>query len=109
MARLVRLQPAARIDNITDDGHVGYQLPYPFYVAEDGSIQNQEFWQGTATAVIGFQKDLARQTIDLFWREAVLNPELTLGMYLVTTDRHGTWGTHGTAIEGASTFEESDK
>lgn len=108
MPRLTRIQPAARPDAISADGHVGYQLPYPFYVADDGKIQNQELWNGTPLAVIGFQKDLAVQTIDVWWREVVDNPEKAVGLYLVTTDKDGTWGVHSTAVESAYNFNEGD-
>lgn len=106
MTRITKLQPAARIDAISEDGHVGYQLPYPFYVTDDGKIQSQELWNGTPFAVIGFQKDLAVQTIDLWWRDAVLAPAAAVGMYLVTTDKDGTWGVHSTAIESVHGFTE---
>lgn len=108
MTRITRIQPAARPDALSEDGHVGYQLPYPFYVTDDGKIENQGFWNGTPLAVIGFQKDLAVQTIDLWWRDAVNNPSAIVGMYLVTTDRDGTWGTHSTAIESAYDFNEGE-
>lgn len=40
--RRLRLQPAERIDNLwqapNGDIAVGRQLPYPYYVSEDGSI-----------------------------------------------------------------------
>lgn len=106
MTRMIRLQPAARIDAISEDGHVGYQLPYPFYADEYGKISNQDFWQGNPYAVIGFQRDLARQTIDLWWRDVPDHPESTVGMYLVTMDKNGTWSTHYTAIESASSFSD---
>lgn len=106
MTRITRIQPAARIDNITADGHVGRQLPYPFYVTDDGAIGNQDFWQGTVSRVIGFADDLARQTIDLWWRDAVDNPAKIVGKYLVTSDSAGNWAVHDTAIESAYDFNE---
>lgn len=104
----IRIQPAPRIDNISDDGHAFTQLPYPYLVNEAGEVQAQEFWQGTVSRVIGFQKDLAKQTIDLWWRDAFQNPESIVGMYLVTSDNRGNWAVHDTAMQSALPFAEGE-
>lgn len=93
----IKLQPSPRVDHITDDGHEMTQLPYPFYVAEDGSVERQDFWRGDPAAVVGFQKDLAVQQIDLWWRDAVKDPQKAVGMYVVTTGPKGL-GVHMIAI-----------
>lgn len=108
MTRITRIQPAARIDNVLDDGTPLYQLPYPFYVTDDGKIGNQDFWQGHVAKVIGFQDDLAVMSIDLFWREAVADPTKAVGKYVVTSDAAGNWAVHDTAIESVSTFTEGE-
>jgi len=100
MDKLIRLQPSPRVDNIVD-GREMYQLPYPYTVAEDGKIANQDFWQGEMFAVIGFQQDPAVQRIDLWWKDAAEDPQKAVGMYLVTTSRAGNWSVHDTAIRDA--------
>lgn len=107
MKLIYRIQNAPIIDSISDDGHVGVRTPYPFYVKPDGRIMHQDFWRGTATLVIGFQRDLANQTIDLWWREAVEHPELALNMYMVTKDDgegFGDWAVHSTAVTSIDTY-----
>lgn len=102
----IRIQPHARIDNITDDGHAMTQLPYPLFVNEaDGSVQRQDFWQGKVLRVVGFQKDLARHEIDLWWSEAAKDPQRAVGMYIVTTDKDGGMGVHDTAVREAEVID----
>lgn len=95
---LIKLQPEPFTDQITEDGHELTKLPYPFAADETGAVHNQSLWQGHVTRVIGFQKDLAKQQIDLWWRDVVKDPQQAVGMYLVTADQHGVWGSHQTAI-----------
>lgn len=94
---MIKLQPSPRVDHITADGHEMTQLPYPFYVAEDGSIDRQDFWRGNPAAVVGFQKDLAVQQVDLWWDDVVQDPQRAVGMYVVTTGKTGL-GVHMLAI-----------
>lgn len=96
--RVIKLQPSNFTDNISDNGEEQTKLPYPFFVNEDGSVRNQDFWRGVVARVVGFQKDGAVQQIDLWWTKAFQDPENTVGMYLVTADNRGTFSTHNTAI-----------
>lgn len=96
--RIFRIQPSEYIDNMWEGGHVGTKLPYPLYVDEKGMVGRQDVWAGDPYRVIGFQRDLAVQVIDLWWKEAAENPSLAVGMYMVTSDKKGTFGTHQTAI-----------
>lgn len=110
--KIIKLQPADFVDNLWDDGkggfHEGRKLPYPFYVHENGDIDGKDdFWKGHAEAVIGFQKDLAVQKIDLWWEEAFADPEKAVGMYVVTAAGGG-MGTHQTAIASVETLERDD-
>lgn len=98
---LVTLQQNPRIDNISDDGHAMSQLPYPYHVNEKGEVQQQDFWQGRITLVVGFQKDLAVHRIDVYWDEVWETPEKAVGLYVVTSDGRGNWGVHDTAIRDA--------
>ncbi len=95
---IYRIQPEPFTDHLTDDGVQLTKLPYPFYVDGFGNVGRQDIWQGRVTRVIGFQRDLARQQIDLSWRDAVKDPAAAVGMYLVTSDAKGDYGTHQTAV-----------
>jgi hypothetical protein len=97
-----KIQPAPRIDMITDDGHVGTQLPYPIHADNKGGVVFLEIHGGQVVRIIGFQKDLAIHRIDLSWGDAQKNPDRVVGMYLVSSDGNGDWGVHDTAVE---TFE----
>lgn len=80
------------------------KLPYPYFTAEDGMIGRQDFWKGDPLRVIGFAKDLYEQAVDLWWQDAVVNPQSAVGMYLITASADGTWSTHRTAIGSVEEF-----
>jgi hypothetical protein len=110
LPRTVRLQPAEFVDHITDDGHEMTKLPYPFYVYQTGRVALQaSFWRGTVKTVIGFQKDLAKHTIDLFWDTVWDAPQSAVGMYVVTSSAAGVWSVHSTAIKSALASEQSSR
>lgn len=92
---LIKLQPAPHTDQVLGDGTELTQLPYPFYVTEDGTghVGSQEF------RAVGFQKDLARHRIDLHWVDVVKDPQLAVGKYLVTQDKGGGWAVNMSAID----------
>jgi len=104
--RIFRVQRHGWIDWITEDAHAMTKRPYPLYVDEEGKVQNQDLWEGDPFGVIGFQNDLACQTIDLTWRDAVADPEQVVGTYLVTCDDKGNWAVYETAVEA---FHEIDR
>jgi hypothetical protein len=84
--KIIKLQPSAKIDGLTADGQEMTQLPYPFYVKEDGSLFDPTgFWKGHVDRVVGFQRDSAKQQVDLWWDHAVKDPQKAVGMYLVTS------------------------
>lgn len=100
--RVLRIQPASYTDQIVGGQELTKQ-PYPYFVEEDGSVQRQDFWQGTVARVIGFQRDLAVQEISLLWSAAVRSDlECLTGLYLVTSNADGEWSTHHTAIESVT-------
>jgi hypothetical protein len=102
--KVIRIQPNPEIDNMVD-GHEMTKLPYAFVADETGAIAGQDFWRGTVTRVIGFQRDLAVHHIDLFWREVVEDPQLAVGMYIVTSDSAGDWGVHNTAVRDMTVLQ----
>lgn len=105
MNKILRVQPAAYVDQIID-GHELTKQPYPYFVEEDGSVQYQDFWQGTVKRVVGFQRDLSVRTIDLLWSAAVRSDlECLIGLYLVTEDADGQWSTHNTAVESVTVVD----
>jgi hypothetical protein len=103
--KVIRIQPEPYIDNMVDD-HEMTKLPYPYVVDQDGLVAGQDFWKGDPYQVIGFQKDLAAQRIDLHWTEVLKDPRSAVGMYLVTSDENGDWGTHWTAVRDMTILQE---
>jgi hypothetical protein len=104
--KIITVQPSAVTDHITGDGHELQQLPYPFHIREDGQLDGS-FWATQADAAVGFQAKLGVPTIDLWWRDAVAEPERAVGMYLVT--RKGEhWATWEIAIQAAHVTEVRD-
>lgn len=98
-ARIIEIQTAPYTDHLTDDGQQLTKLPYPFFADEHGMIGRQDFWRGKVLRVVGFQRDLNQEMIDLFWDDAYAEPEKAVGMYVVTENRRGDWVTHMTAVD----------
>lgn len=99
MGKIIRIQPAAVIDNITADGGALRALPHPVCVREDGSVENYGREHPKLPAhVIGFQNDLAVQRVDVLWDNAKDELPEMVGKYLVTVDGEGVLAVHMTAI-----------
>lgn len=96
-SKIIKLQPSAYTDQIVGGQELS-KLPYPFYVTESGAVQGADVFAGTVSFVIGFQNDLHRHEIDIWWKEVVKDPQLAVGRYLVTTNKDGDFGVHQTAI-----------
>lgn len=105
MSRLVTIQRSPYADNLAEDGDEMTRRPYPFHIKEDGSIADQDFWKGTVSHLIGFQKKLDVQKIDLFWTEFLADPQQAVGMYAVISDDRGTWSVYENAIESVREWE----
>ena len=99
MCKILRVQPASRIDNLTADGQEMTQQPYPLFVSEDGSVGRQDFWDGRILRVVGFMRDLAVQQVDLWWKDAYADPQQAVGMYVVAVDKDGGMFNLDTAVE----------
>ena len=109
MGRVFKIQTSSYTDQMTSDGAQLTKLPYPFIVHESGLIEYPK--SSLVHRVVGFQKDLAKNAVDLSWRELMRDSSPVIGMYLVTANKpdkgkDDTWGVHDTAIVG---FEELDK
>lgn len=98
--RVFKVQPAPFVDNLFEGGHEGTKLPYPFFFNESGQIQDSSnFWRGRVVRAVGFQRDLTVHEVNLWWRDALDDPQCAVGMYLVTTDSNGGMGVHETAVQ----------
>lgn len=98
MSKIFKVQPSEFTDHLSEDGTERTKLPYPYFVDEAGLVGRQDFWNGDPYQVIGFAKDLAVANVDLLWKEATENPSRAVGMYLVTLDEDGDFGTHLAAV-----------
>ena len=107
--KTLMVQPAPRVDKILDDGTELTQLPYPFYGDEAGLVQNQQFWSGKPLEIVGFQRDLSKNQVDLEWREAWHRPARAIGMYVVTRDADGGMGTHLTAVDEVRWYGDDEE
>jgi hypothetical protein len=97
---MIVLQPASRVDNLTSDGTELCQRPFPFLVDGLGLVQRQDFWSAVGVyRVVGFQRDLAVQRLDVSWFEVNHVLVKAVGLYVVTADAKGNYGVHDTAIE----------
>lgn len=105
--KTITVQPAPHTDHVTEDGTELTQLPYPFHVAEDGSIGRQDFWNGRVARVVGFTARPEAGPIVLTWREVWADPEKAVGRYLITSDSAGRWSTHLSAIMRVKVNEEA--
>lgn len=96
--KLIKLQPAPVVDRVLDDGTELTRLPYPYFVAEDGSVDGQDFWRGEPDAVVGFQDDVDVQRLDLSWADAWQDPQRAVGKFPVLVE-HGHFTTLRIAVD----------
>lgn len=81
---VITIQPANSADGTYD---VHEPLPYPYHVdAATGDVGRQDFWKGVPFRVLGFQKDVDVQQVDLWWEEAAADPDQIVGMFAVMLD-----------------------
>lgn len=120
--KLITVQPSAFTDNLwlvdrdpnDEDYHPdtdtstlveGHRLPYPFHAYEDGLIHRQAFWRGKPRRIIGFSDTPNPGKVDLWWRDAVKDPQQAIGKYVITQDVGGGMATHQTAIQSVEVIE----
>lgn len=106
--KVVRLQLSSQIDNIVL-GEEQTKLPYPFFIGRDGLIRNQDLWKGSPYKAVGFQKDLAKQQVDLWWNAWDWRDPAVIGMYLITADLAGNFATHVSALEAVDIMDLPDE
>jgi hypothetical protein len=97
--RVIEVQLSEWTDHLTDEGQELTKLPYPFFVDASGAVGRQDFWNGIVHRVIGFQRNIAVDAVDLGWAEAYEDPSSAIGMYVITSDHSGNWSTHLTAVK----------
>lgn len=107
--RVLTVQPSSFVDNLwgMEDGTVveGTRLPYPLHVLEDGLVLRQDFWKGDPWRVAGFARRVDVHRLDLTWEQAWAEPELAIGMYMVTSNKRGGMGTWQLAIQSITEAE----
>jgi len=105
---IITLQPSEVTDHITADGTELTKLPYPFHCSDAGLIQRQDFWKGDPFQVVGFVADVARQEVDLYWRDVAWDNEAdrnrVVGMYIVTMGNDG-MASHVSAVRDVTVTE----
>lgn len=105
MFTYLKIQEAPAIDNITTDGHVGSQLPWPVVADRDDAHVVVPSSMLAMKRVIGFQRDLAVMQVDVWWKDAVADPQQVVGMYVVSEHIDGHYRVNVTAVDSAEIVE----
>lgn len=66
------------------------EAPHPYNINRDGTVRDQEFWQGDPIQLVGFQASLDSYTVDVHLDPFIANPELARGCYAVFVRSNGT-------------------
>ena len=74
-----------------------FTMPVVKFINADGEVQLQDYWQGKAAKLVGFQIDPEQPKIDLPFHKFVADPYRAVGMFAVYADSDG-----GLAVEQAS-------
>lgn len=84
---VITIQPGNSPDGTYD---VRWPMPYPFHVdAETGDVGYQDLWKGDPFRVVGFQKEVDVQKVDLHWHDAAADPQKIVGMFPVMLGTNG--------------------
>lgn len=117
MKSFVKLQPAQFVDQVVDGVEL-FKLPYPLCFHLDGSNAYADFWQGNDQNVLGFQRDLGVQRVEVWWHALVEqfaksgDPavfEQAVGMYVVSADKSGDIGVATNRISSVEFFAAPEK
>lgn len=81
---------------VIQPAQAGGMLPYPYYIAADGSVGRQDFWRGAPTQLVGFVADPTTTgevdvEFDQFWADG----DEAVGLYPVFAHADGTFNTYG--------------
>lgn len=77
----------------------GGRRPYPYHVQLDGQIARQDFWKGAPAQLLGFQRNLRRNRVDLLCDAFLADPEKAIGMFPVFVNADGSMDTLKTPVE----------
>lgn len=64
-------------------------LPYPYHIDDTGVVLRQDFWRGTPSCLVGFQKYKTIQRVDVWFKDWFSEDVDVLGMYPVFLDAAG--------------------
>lgn len=78
--------------------------PYPVVCDEEGAVLNSIF--NNFSNLIGFCHKFEAGKIDVFWKEAITNPEKVIGLHPIVTYEEGSWSTLECTVEGVNTYED---
>lgn len=81
-------------------------LPYPIHIdLETGEVQQQSFWRGSLTRVLGFQADPEVQRVDLWFEDFAADPSKAEGMLIVGRGDKGGIAQYATPIRSVTVSE----
>lgn len=107
--KMIKIQPEHVQDGVTPGGQPMYRLPYPFYLDDEGNVGGQDFWKGDPLRVVGFQKRLDVQRVDLHWADFLKgDPQRAVGMYAVTQDYKGGIASQTIKLESVEVTERPE-
>lgn len=90
--QIIRIQPETRASGV---------LPYPYFINEEGGVQNQSFWNGEPSLLIGFalpRQQVIEFTFSEFWKK----PSRAIGLFPVFKHADDTWHTYADRIESVT-------
>lgn len=107
--KIIKIQPEPFVDNVwvSPQGDIveGKKTPYPFHVrASDGHVEDQDFWRGNPSKVVGFQIRKDVQRVDFWFVDIAETPDLMVGKYPVMVGPEGLY-TYMTAIKSVEVIE----
>lgn len=95
----LHMQEGGIIDGMSEDFTVRSRLPWPVTCSLDGTVTVPS--SALMRRVVGFQRDLAVQQVDVWLKDAFADPSQVIGMYIVTEDLNGGYQHGMTAVSSA--------
>jgi len=79
---------------------------YPYFIYEDGSVGDQDIWQGKPDYLLGFSKKPVAGKMELMMRDFWKEPEKAVGMYPVFQTSTKKWYLEKTKVESVTEQED---
>lgn len=81
------------------------QMPYPYFIEEDGNVGRQDFWKGEPLKLIGFDINpsdhgMSNKSVDL--SDFIRDPEIAVNMYPIFEHKDGEWYTYEDKIKSVN-------